>query len=130
LRNCILSQGLRVELPVFEGDVEELRRAEEQALRDTNATLIYYGNARDIWVRTRRMEILKALATLEHGSTYRRALYLCSPETPIKRAAYMDLPGSQLPEAMGPALLVLGDCGEFLDAKLEPLLRSLARDAS
>jgi len=129
LRKCILDRGFRVEQPVYEGDIEELSRAEREALRDTNATLIFYGAARDTWVYNRRKEIVKALATLEIGRKHNRALYLAEPETNAKRGVYMDLPGSVLPEAGGfPPLLILGDCAVFSCAKLEPLLRSLAQD--
>src|SRR4029077_3807860 len=50
MRKCILDRGVRVEQPVYEGDVEELRSAERQALLQTNATVIFYGVARDTWV--------------------------------------------------------------------------------
>jgi hypothetical protein len=131
IRNYLLQEGIRVEQPVFEGDDPgELRKAEERAVRDSNAAIIYYGNAPDAWVRIRRMEILKALAFTETASAYRRAIYLCSPETPYKSAVYMGLPGGQLPEPCGLPLLILGDCGEFSCSKLAPLLQHIARAAN
>lgn len=128
MRKCILDRGVRVEQPVYEGDVEELRNAERQALMQTNATVIFYGLARDTWVRTRREKILQMLATLENPERHFRAIYLCSPETPFKRGVYMDLPNNQLPESPGlPPLIVLGDCAEnFTCETLEPLFRTLS----
>ncbi len=124
LRNCILRQGLRIEDPVFEADKESLRLAEEQALRDSNAVLFYWGEAPDTWVKMRRKAISKTLATLEHGARYQRALYLSAPEGGAK-GLFKDLPEGLFPEEFGPPLVVLGDCGEFDCGKLTPLLRSL-----
>jgi len=128
LRNCILGQGFRIEDPVFEEDDENLRLAEEQALRDSNAVLLYWGDARDRWVKERRAAISKALAKLAQGVRYRRAVYLGSPEKGSK-SLFKDLPGGQFPEEFGPPLLVLGDCGELTCAKLDPLLRSITEES-
>lgn len=125
LANCLQRHGFFVEQPVFEGDIEELREAEAQVLRDTTATVIYFGTARDSWVRSRRRQILKTLGELNLAGHYLRAVYLCSPDTEVKRGVYLSVPGRKLPEPGGPALWVLGDCSDFQCDKIAPLFDSL-----
>jgi hypothetical protein len=130
LRKCLLDAGVIVEQPAFEGDLNELTQAERDSLQRSNATLIYYGTARDVWVRNRRVALLKALATIENGGIHDRALYLCSPETVSKRGVYMDLPGNVLVEASGfKPLVILGNCGEFDGNQLQPLFQRLNASA-
>ena len=126
IRNCLLHHGFRVEFPAFDGDIAELRAMEEQNLRETNAALIYYGTAKDRWIKTRRSDILKVLSTLELSANYQRALYLCSPRTPPKVGNYMGLPNNRLQEPGAPPLLILGDCSDYTCDELSPLLAALA----
>ena len=120
IRNYLISRGYPVDLPVFEGDPGELREAELMSLRDNDATLIYYGNAQDRWVKTKRAEIRKSLTDLGRSSP--RAVYLSVPEKEMKKIEYT-APGGRLPEkGPFPPLLVLGDCGAFEEQKLQPLL--------
>jgi len=126
LRKCLLDRGLRVDQPVFEGDVDALVQADRDALRSANATLVFYGLAPDTWVKNRRMEIVKVLAEIETAQNHARALYLCSPESKSKRGVYMDLPDQIMNDVPGfPPLMILGDCGDFDCAKIEPLFRNL-----
>jgi hypothetical protein len=108
-----------VNLPPFQGEPEELRAMEEEAL-------IYYGTAKDVWVLRKRKNLLKVLSTKQTGRDYARALYLCSPKDEIK-ADYLEVPGHRYPESTGfPPVLVLGDCGRG-GVKSEPLSRFRAR---
>lgn len=126
IRNYLIGQGYPVDLPVFEGDPGELREAELMSLRDNDATLIYYGNAQDRWVKSKRAEIRKSLTDLGRSSP--RAVYLSIPEKEMKRIEYA-APGGRLPEkGPFPPLLVLGDCGPFESQKLQPLLDELGQE--
>src|ERR1051326_7192654 len=89
LADCIRAQGFFVEQPVFDGDLADLQEAEQLSLQETDATIICFGAARDAWVRARRRQILKALGELDLASRYPRAIYLCVPETDVKRGVYM-----------------------------------------
>ena len=80
---------------------------------------------RDTWVRARRRQILHALGELNLAPKHSRAVYLCDPETPVKRNVYMEVPQRLMAEQGGPPLLILGDCGVVECGKLAPLLQNL-----
>jgi hypothetical protein len=123
IRGYLLNQGYPVDLPAFEGDPGELRDAEKMSVSDSDAAMIYYGQASDVWVKLKRKAILTALA--ETGKRNTRALYLSSPDSNVKKGVYL-IPGGALPELGGRApLLVLGDCGPFQADKIQPLLQRL-----
>jgi hypothetical protein len=126
VRNHLANQGYPVELPVFEGDPAELREAELAILRESDATLIYYGNAKDLWVKSKRAEIRKSLTDLGRSST--RGVYLSTPEKDMKKAEYTTPAGRLLEKGPFPPLLVLGDCGAFEARKLQPFLDELGQE--
>ena len=125
LANCLRQHGIMVDQPSFAGDPEALRQEEAQSLLDADATVIYFGDALDSWVKARRRQILKALGDLNRVGHHLRAVYLCSPETPVKRGVYFSVPDHQLAEAGGPSLWILGDCTDFDCGKMAPLFETL-----
>jgi hypothetical protein len=125
LANCLRQHGIMVDQPSFAGDPEVLRKEEAQSLLDADATVIYFGEALDSWVKARRRQILKALGDLNRVGQHLRAVYLCSPETPVKRGVYFSVPDHQLAEAGGPSLWILGDCTDFQCDKMAPLFETL-----
>jgi hypothetical protein len=121
LIRCLREKGFRFEPSVLEGGPEQQRRAEELALGDSSAAIIYFGEVGDDFVYFRHKGILKMLASLGRATTYRCALYLGAPVTDGKRI-YMELPGGEYLGDVGLPLLILGDCGELSCEKVQPLL--------
>jgi hypothetical protein len=78
IKAYLRSRGHPVELPPFQGEPEELREMEEELIGDTDAALIYYGTAKDVWVLRKRKNLLKVLSTKQTGRDYARALPLRS----------------------------------------------------
>jgi hypothetical protein len=131
IQTYLRNRGHPVELPPFQGEPEELREAEEELISDTDAALIYYGSAKDVWVLRKRKNLLKVLSKKQTGRDYARALYLCVPKDEIKSGHYLSVPGHIYPEGDGFCpLLVLGDCEEFRTEKLDAFVDVLERGSS
>jgi hypothetical protein len=128
IRRHLLEAGYPVNPPVFEAPDGELRQIEAQLILDNDATLIYYGSAKDSWIAQKRQFLLSALGSAQRGSQNRRALYLCPPRTKSKEFTFGDFKGGKpLPEARGfSPLFVVGDCEAFSREKLTPLLSWLS----
>ena len=62
IKAYLRSRGHPVELPPFQGEPEELRELEEELIGDTDAALIYYGAAKDVWILRKRKNLLKVLS--------------------------------------------------------------------
>lgn len=130
LAGCLRSNGFVVEQPVFEGELDELNAAERITLQETIATIIFYGSARDAWVKAKQRSILGSLGELQRVPQHSRSIYLGDPETKVKRGVYMGHPDGLLLEPGGTHVLVLGDCGPPDCTKIEPLLQRLRAEAS
>jgi hypothetical protein len=125
LRCALLNSGFPVDLPAFEAQDDELRKLEQERITNSDATIIYYGVARDIWVEQKRKFLIKSLA----GSNRWRALYLSLPKTDLKEFSFGSYLGGSLLEERGLSpLLVLGDFGPFRHESLSPLFENLGRD--
>jgi TIR domain len=129
LRKHLLDAGYPVNLPVFEAPPEELRMLEEQSFIDNDATVIFYGDAKDSWVDQKRKFLLSALGRIQRGERNRRAVCLRPPSTKSKQLTFGPYAGGkEIPEAKGfSPLFVVGDFEAFSQDKLLPLIDWLAK---
>ena len=58
--DLIESSGFHVLMPVFEGELLELRQRHIENLRNLDAAVIYKGNTNEQWVRMKALDLLKA----------------------------------------------------------------------
>jgi len=58
--DCLFDLGFEVILPVFEGDEAEVREDHEDNLCRADAVLIYYGQAKELWLHRKLREIRKS----------------------------------------------------------------------
>jgi hypothetical protein len=122
-------RGHPVELPPFQGEPEELRAMEEELIGDTDAALIYYGTAKDLWVLRKRKSVLKVLSSKQKGRDYARALYLATPKDDMKAVNYLTTSDRNYPEIEGfPPLLLVGDCEDFQPEKLHSFIELIERE--
>jgi hypothetical protein len=129
IKAYLRSRGHPVELPPFQGEPEELRAMEEELIGDTEAALIYYGTAKDLWVLRKRKNVLKVLSSRQRGRDYARALYLATPKNDIKAGNYLTVSDHNFPEMEGfPPLLLLGDCEEFQPEKLRSFIELIEKE--
>jgi hypothetical protein len=128
IKAYLRGRGHPVELPPFQGEPEELRAMEEELIGDTDAALIYYGTAKDLWVLRKRKSVLKVLSSKQKGRDYARALYLATPKDDMKAVNYLTTSDRNYPEIEGfPPLLLVGDCEEFQPEKLHSFIELIER---
>lgn len=128
IKAYLRGRGHPVDLPPFQGEPEELRAMEEELIGDTDAILIYYGTAKDLWVLRKRKNVLKVLSSRQKGRDYARALYLAAPKDDLKVVNYLTEPDRSFREVDGfPPLLLLGDCEDFHPEKLNSFLAMIER---
>ena len=131
IRKYLLDHGIPVEEPAFEGEPAVLEKLWKDGISSTDAALIYYGSGQDGWVQNMRVQLRKTLATLNLGEKYLRSVYLSPPPHPFKTSKFLELPTREVREpGIGTPLLVLGDCGPFIEDKLQPLLARLDGEAA
>lgn len=82
VRKWCKQSGLEVELPAFEGDASEVRKANQQLLASCDAVLLFYGAGDEAWKRSIDNE-LKKMAGYRGGKP--RYTYLAGPKTSDKQ---------------------------------------------
>ncbi|MEM7297851.1 MAG: DUF4062 domain-containing protein, partial [Bacteroidota bacterium] len=60
LQAYLKKQGFNVVSPSYEGDLVDLRYIHQENLRRCDASLIYFGNATEEWIKTKLQDLLKA----------------------------------------------------------------------
>jgi TIR domain len=120
IRNHIWQKSFDVKFPDFEGTLADMTRAEEQAILDSDATLLFWGECQDSWALSRSEAIAKKAIEAQLPE-HELALYLGSPNRP-KKQLYLNPPGGRIPFRSGLSFLLLGDCTGFSTAELDRLL--------
>jgi len=60
LQAYLKKQGFNVVSPSYEGDLVDLRYIHQENLRRCDASIIYFGNATEDWIKTKLQDLLKA----------------------------------------------------------------------
>jgi len=60
LQDYLTGQGYNVVSPSYEGDLVDLRYIHQENLRRCDASIIYYGDATEDWIKTKLQDLLKA----------------------------------------------------------------------
>jgi hypothetical protein len=114
LRKFLQTQGLDVQLPVFEGDAAVIRRSHEELLTRCDAVLIFYGAGDEAWKRTTDIDLQKMKSSRRAASSPAIFTYLAAPLTGHKQD-FID---------MGEANLIIG-LEMFTEAAMQPLVAAL-----
>lgn len=80
----LYNQGYNPIKTVFEGSQDELVKAHEDSLRDSDAVLIYYGNANEAWLRTKISELKRKPAYAGSKRLLASMIYLGAPGSATK----------------------------------------------
>lgn len=59
IENYLFDQRLEVRTPLFEGDAEEIREDHSENLKQCDGLLIFWGKAREAWLRNKLRDITK-----------------------------------------------------------------------
>ena len=114
LRKFLKGQGLDVEIPVFEGDAAEVRKANQQLLTNCAAALVYYGAGDEAWKRTTETDLEK-IKSLRRGKPLLNIFtYLAPPMTGHKQDCI----------DMGEPNLIIG-LETFSEAAMQPLVEAM-----
>jgi len=80
----LLFQSFEVVHPLFEGDEREIREAHEDALRQCDGVLLFYGNANEAWLRRKLTEVQKSPGNGRTKPAPELCVVQAPPRTPAK----------------------------------------------
>jgi hypothetical protein len=80
----LLFQSFEVVHPLFEGDEREVREAHEDALRQCDGVLLFYGSANEAWLRRKLTEVQKSPGNGRTKPAPELCVVQAPPRTPTK----------------------------------------------
>ena len=115
MHDYLEKQGYNVVAPSFEGDLVDIRYVHQENLRKCDASIIYYGESNEDWIKTKLQDLLKA-----PGFGRDKAL--------AAKAVYMDgSKNSDLSHYEKNNTMVLGTEGGFKPEDLKPFLTKIGK---
>lgn len=82
IQEFLFEQSLEVRLPLFEGDSEEIREEHYETLKECDGVLIFWGKAKEGWLRQRLRDLNKVFGLGRSGPYKAASLYLAElPDT-------------------------------------------------
>lgn len=84
LADYLYSQGLEVLLPVFEGAEEQVREDHTDKLVDSDAIIIYYGSANELWLSSKLRDLRKLPGYEGSKPKSSTAIYVTAPMNSAK----------------------------------------------
>jgi hypothetical protein len=106
-------EGYRVLLPVFEGELIDVRYIHQENLRRCDGSIIYFGNTTESWIKTKLQDLLKSPGFGRSKPMGVKAVYMDGNKE-------VDLDHFEKNKAM-----VLGNNGGFKPEHLKPFLTKL-----
>ena len=80
----LLFQSFEIVHPLFEGDEREVREAHEEALRQSDGVLLFYGSGNEAWLRRKLTEVQKSPGFGRTKAPPQMCVVQASPRTPAK----------------------------------------------
>jgi hypothetical protein len=115
IKEYLDKSGYKVVSPVYEGDLVDIRYVHQENLRRCDASIIYFGNAKEAWIKTKLQDLLKAPGFGREKKLQAKAVYFEGDKE-------VDLSHYEKNKAM-----VLGKNGEFKPEHLAPFLTKLGK---
>ena len=82
IQDFLFDQSLEVRLPLFEGDAEQIREEHYETLKECDGVLIFWGKAKEGWLRTMLRDLNKVFGLGRTGPYKAESLYLAElPDT-------------------------------------------------
>ncbi len=114
LQEYLTGQGYNVVSPSYEGDLVDLRYIHQENLRRCDASIIYFGDATEEWIKTKLQDLLKAPGFGRERPMEAKAVYFNGKKN-------VDLEHYKRNNAM-----VLGSDEGFAPENLKPFLTKMA----
>ena len=115
LREFLENAGYKVVFPSYSGDLVDIRYIHQENLRRCDASIIYFGNAKEAWIKTKLQDLLKAPGFGRDKKLLAKAVYFDGPKP-------VDLDHFERNNAM-----ILGNNGGFKPEHLKPFLTKLEK---
>ncbi|MFY0608259.1 MAG: DUF4062 domain-containing protein [Cyclobacteriaceae bacterium] len=115
IREYLEKSGFNVVSPVYEGDLVDIRYVHQENLRRCDASIIYFGNAKEAWIKTKLQDLLKAPGFGREKKLLAKAVY-------FEGKKEVDMGHYEKNKAM-----VLGMNGGFKPEDLKPFLTKLGK---
>ena len=113
LKEYLEKAGYKVVMPSFEGDLVDIRYVHQENLRRCDASLIFFGNSTEAWIKTKLQDLLKAPGFGREKKMVAKAVYFHGSKE-------VDLAHYKKNNA-----LVLGNNGGFKPEHLQPFLTKI-----
>jgi len=84
LKKHLFEKGFEVTLPLWKGDLAQVREDHEENLRLCDAALVYFGSADELWFRAKLRDLLKSAGLGRTKGPLMAGIYLAAPGTPEK----------------------------------------------
>ena len=84
LEDFLFNHGCEVMLPIFEGDESMIREDHVENLKMCDAAVIFYGNANEIWLRSKTRDFLKISGYGREKPLGAKAIYIAGPASAAK----------------------------------------------
>lgn len=115
LHDFLENAGFKVVEPSFDGDLVDVRYIHQENLRRCDASIIYFGNVKEAWIKTKLQDLLKAPGFGRDKKLQAKAVYFDGQKN-------VDLEHYEKNNA-----LVLGNNGGFKPEHLKPFLTKLEK---
>jgi hypothetical protein len=113
MQEYLKTKGFNVVSPSYEGDLVDLRYIHQENLRRCDASIIYFGESSEDWIKTKLQDLLKAPGFGRNKPMMAKAVY-------FKGKKEVDKEHYEKNNAM-----VLGNNGNFTPEHLEPFLTKI-----
>lgn len=85
LEDYLFDHSCEVVIPIFEGDESQIREDHIENLKMCDAAIIFYGNANELWLRSKMRDFMKISGYGRAKPLQAKAVYLGEPATPSKQ---------------------------------------------
>jgi len=86
IQDFLFGQSLEVRLPLFEGDADQIREEHVETLKECNGVLIFWGRAKEGWLRTMLRDLNKVFGLGRTAPYTSASLYLSGLPDPGKES--------------------------------------------
>jgi hypothetical protein len=85
LEDALFDNGHEVVIPIFDGEESQIREDHIENLKMCDAAIIFYGNANELWLRSKMRDFLKISGYGREQPLTLKAVYLSGPDSPSKQ---------------------------------------------
>ena len=85
VEDYLFDQGFEIVIPLFEGEISEIRQDHEANIKNCDAVILFYGNVKDSWLRSNMRDFLDLDAFGRKKPLNEKAVIISGPESPQKR---------------------------------------------